>query len=195
LPAGALERHHAEARGLTGHQRAVVPAHQVQAQVEGGGGACRAQDLTLVHVEHRRVDVNAWIAPRQLIGSKPMCGRTLAVEQPGGRQQESSRADRGDAHSAGGGTSERAHQRRRDGQIYVVDAGQHDRVGARELLQPVAEGELKWPSRQRALHAAHAYAIAWLAVAQLHAREDLVRSGHVRRHDLVHRCDCDSMHG
>jgi hypothetical protein len=62
LPARAFERHNGQPCDRCRDLGAQVATHLVETQIETGRGARRCQHVTVVHIEHVRVDVESLIS-------------------------------------------------------------------------------------------------------------------------------------
>jgi transcriptional regulator GlxA family with amidase domain len=68
----ALQRHDDVAGGVGGDRRAVVTPDQVQTEVQPGGDAGGGEELAVVHEQHAGIDLDARMAPGQLLGEAPV---------------------------------------------------------------------------------------------------------------------------
>ena len=89
-----MRGHHHPAGDHVGDLRAVVEAHEVEAEVDGRGGAGRGEHLTVADVEDAGVQVDRRVLPGQLGRIHPVRRGAPAVEQAGGGQHEGARAER-----------------------------------------------------------------------------------------------------
>ncbi|GHC96759.1 hypothetical protein GCM10010313_03490 [Streptomyces violarus] len=71
--------HHHAARQLVGDVRAQIAPHEMQTQVEAGGEPGTGEDIAVVHVQHRLVDLHLRVPLGQSAGVHPVRGRAAAV--------------------------------------------------------------------------------------------------------------------
>ncbi len=100
LPALPVGRYDGPPGHLVGDGRAVVAAHDVQAQVDPGGDPGRGQHVPVVGVEDVRVDPDGREEPLEVLGGGPVGGGGAPVQVPGRGKYVAARAD-GDEPGAG----------------------------------------------------------------------------------------------
>lgn len=95
---------------LTGHEVGdvgpVVLPDDVEPQVDARRRAGGGEDAVVVHVEDGWVELDLGEALCELLGVAPVCGRTAAVEEPGGSEGKGAGAERDDASTAVVGRTE-----------------------------------------------------------------------------------------
>lgn len=84
---------HQVASDVGGHRGAVVGAHDLQRQVDSGGDASRGPH-TVADVDSVGVELHHGMRPCQLVGNRPVGGRTATRQQAGLRQQHGTATDR-----------------------------------------------------------------------------------------------------
>jgi hypothetical protein len=112
LAAGALEEEDQPASDLDGGLASEVLLHQGEGKVHSGSDAGRGPDVPVPDEDRVGVDRELRVAAGELCGRGPVGRDGAALEQAGAREQERSRADRGDAPRAPGGTANPADQGR-----------------------------------------------------------------------------------
>ena len=143
LPAVTLEGCYRYARRLGGDARPKIATHEMQAHVEASSGAGRRDDLAVVDVQHSGLNGHCGIACAQARRGEPMRRRAYTVQKAGRRKHEGTRANRCDAGAASRCGSQRPHHRRRNGRFNILDAGDHDRLGARDDIKPMARVDIE----------------------------------------------------
>src|SRR5262249_48130025 len=74
-----------------------------QREIHSSAHASRRPDLAVADEDRIRIDVHARMHARELLGRRPMGGRTTALEQAGAGKKECARANRGGAPDHAGG--------------------------------------------------------------------------------------------
>ncbi len=142
LPARPVGGHHHAARQLVGDVRAQIAPHQMQAQVESGGEPGAGEDIAVVHVQHRLVDLHLRVPLGQLGGVQPMGGRAASVEQPrlGEREGTGTEGDHAGTRVMGApqGRDQPLRQRPAFVDTGVGHRGHDDRVRVRQVVESVA---------------------------------------------------------
>jgi len=107
LAALAMWRNYQTACDLIRDFGAEVFPDDVETEVHARSASCGGEDGLLVDVEDIGFDRDGRESLRELIGVAPVRGRTLAVQQTGGRYNEDAGADGDEACSAFVGLSQR----------------------------------------------------------------------------------------
>ncbi|GGV97416.1 hypothetical protein GCM10010230_17740 [Streptomyces narbonensis] len=141
LSAVPVRRYDGPSGDVVGDGRAVVAAHDVQAQVDAGGHARRGEDVAVVDEEHVGVDPHAGEEPLEVRGGGPVGGGRAPVEEPGGGEHVPAGAD-GDEPGAGPDVREGGGELLGEPALLVdraelVRGGDDDRVGGGEDLGAV----------------------------------------------------------
>src|SRR6266568_1933962 len=110
----------------------MVPADDVQAQVDACGGARAGQHVAIVDVQHGGIQLDRWVVPGQFAGVVPVRGRRAAVEQARGGEDERAGAQRDDTGAAQVRSLDRGDQLRGRLLVDVADGGDDYRIGACE---------------------------------------------------------------
>lgn len=143
LTAVAVRRYDGPAGHVVGDGRPVVPADDMEAQVDSGGDARGGEDVPVVDEEHVGVDPDPREEPLEVLGVRPVGGGGAAVEIPGGGEDVSTGAD-GDEPGAGADVGEGGGQFGGQDALLVdraefVGGGDDDGVGGGECLRPVGD--------------------------------------------------------
>jgi hypothetical protein len=124
-----------------GRRRTPLAPHEVQQRVDPRGGARPGDDLPVVDVEDRGVDVHLGEAGGELAGPLPVRGDPIAVEQPGRGQDEGAGAVADDRGAPRVRRAEGVEQRRGRDTIEQFPGGDRDDVRPREPLEAVLDGD------------------------------------------------------
>ncbi len=139
LSARAMRGHHQAACQRVGHRGTMVGPHEMQTEVQAGRLAGRGQDVTLVGVEHVRVDAYRWIPIMQQRRVRPMRGRAPAVEQTSLSEHESACAQRGHPGAAPMSRTDGIDQRLRWRLSSVATRRDNHCVGTSQCLQAMPD--------------------------------------------------------
>src|ERR1700733_15288296 len=90
LTAVAVRRHDQPAGHAVGDFGPIIAPDDVQAKVYARGAARRSQNAAFIHVQNAGLDANLRKPGSQLFRVRPVGGGALAIEQAGGRTNESS---------------------------------------------------------------------------------------------------------
>ena len=101
--AGAVRPEHQAPRHRVGGGLAAVVGNHMQTEVHARGGPGRGQDIALVDVKHRGIDLHLRVTLGKARRTFPMGRGASAVEQPGCRQHERPAANRSDSAATGVG--------------------------------------------------------------------------------------------
>ncbi|EGJ76612.1 putative AraC family transcription regulator [Streptomyces sp. Tu6071] len=168
LPALAVGRYDGVPGDVRRDGRAVVAPYDVEAQVDPGGDARRGEHVPVVDEEDVRVDGDAREEALEVARRTPVRGGRAAVEEPGGGEHETARADRHESRT-GAYPAERGGEFGREAALLVdgaecVARGDQHGVGGRERLGAVGDED-----------------------REVRLGADLARRAHRARHDLVER--------
>jgi hypothetical protein len=122
-----------------GRRSTPLTPHEVQQRVDARGCAGPGDDLPVVDVEDRGVDVHLGEAGGELAGPLPVRGDPLAVQQPGGGQDEGAGAVADDDGATGVGGAEGVEQRRGRDTVEQFPGGDRDDVRPRQPLEAVLD--------------------------------------------------------
>ncbi|GAB3865330.1 hypothetical protein GCM10029963_77240 [Micromonospora andamanensis] len=136
LTALTMRRHNHVSGDLGGMGGTVVPAYQMQAEVDPGSRARACRDIAKVDVQDVGVDLDVREAGAEFGGHPPVRGGPTLIEQPGLREQESTGTDRDKARAAPVCPPQRVNDGRWGWLLAALPAGEHHRVGRVECLQP-----------------------------------------------------------
>jgi len=132
LTAGALERHDGGAGHVRGRLGAEIAAHEVETQIESRCRTRGREHGAVVHIQHARIDGDAWISTGELRRAEPMRRCAQAVEHAGRTEQEGARADGRDARASTHRAANRAHNRVGNRSIEIVNPRHDHRARALE---------------------------------------------------------------
>lgn len=187
LPAAALQRGDGQARRVGGDGRAVVAAHDVQAQVQPGGRTGGGENPAVVGVEHVRIDPHRRVAAGELVRGRPVGRGVAAVEQPGLGEAERADADRGHPRPALHRRAQRF-QHRAGRRPERVVAPRHDHeVRALQHRQVLAHRQPQRPGVDLGFRTGDEDAVAGPVVGQSHPGERLDRRGQIESDRVVER--------
>jgi len=185
------EHHHplGEGRGNVGAQ---VIGDQGQGQVDSCGDAGAGPDLAIPDVQRVRIHLDRRVLTLQLMRGNPVRGNPAPVEQPGGRGDESARANRRHTPASGAGCADEGNQVRVSSRFLATGATrQHQGVDplakAGQRYRPEFQAPLSADStavRRRQLHPVSG-APAQRRRSVPRAGEHLMRAGDVDRINAV----------
>ncbi len=133
LAALPMRRHHQAPGQVIGSLRAEPLAHQVQAAVDAGDGACRGQQAVVLDVQHVGLHPHRREAPSEILRPHPVGGGAATVEQPSLGQHEGPQAQAHQLRTACTGRDQRIQQRLWRTLVWIAPA-RHDhglRLGQR----------------------------------------------------------------
>ena len=126
----------------------VVVSDECQRQVDTGCDTGGGPDIAVAHVDGIRVDGDSGVGLVEQAALRPVRGRTTALQQPGGRENERPGAHRGDAAGVRGQPSYLGEQLCvRDCSVHVGSSGNHEGVDRTVNFSERGRGELQSAAR------------------------------------------------
>ena len=151
----------------------------------------------LADVEHRRVDLDARVDARQLVGVAPVGGRPLPVEEAGRREDEGARAERRQRRASPVRGDQRVEDRLRGPFVGGTGPARQDHdVGASQRVDPVRRVDREAVGRRHARVLGRGHLEVELRHARLGAVDavDLAGHGHLEHVHRGERQDDDALH-
>src|SRR5712691_5793735 len=90
----SMRRHDQAARDYVRDIGSVVATHDMETEVDSGRAPGRCQDISFIHVQNIRLDLNVWKTRREPIRMAPVRRHAFAIEKAGSGQNKDAGTDR-----------------------------------------------------------------------------------------------------
>ena len=173
--------------------RANVVSNQVQTKIKPCRSAGGRQNGTVVDIQYTRVNVDFRMASREFRRSAPMRRCTQTVKRARRRQNERSRANRGNSDTPADRPANCDQNRTRYGEVQVDNTGNNDRIGPAHGRQAAWYSQLDMLGFDLRREAADSNIVERAAVGPTNKSKYLARTCQVTKHHSVERNDRDQV--